>query len=222
MPAEPHSLSNKERRQRERRVWRIAFGLSVLAHVLVFLLWAGDPDFLSPFAAAGPRAGDNRAARGGGLQTMNIRTPPPVPMNPPPVPVPTLQNIDPPEFEDEPQEMADVLGEGPGTEGPGTETGEGEGDAGTAETGYNRMVPPSPRGMIIPPADESLEGREVEVWVFVDATGRVVADSTRLRPPTPDRDFNRRLLEEAADWVFRPATQGGKPVAAWFPYTISM
>jgi hypothetical protein len=76
--------------------------------------------------------------------------------------------------------------------------------------------------MIMPPANRSLRGRQVEVWVFVDEAGRVVADSTRLRPPTPDRDFNRRLIEEAAEWVFDPARQHGRPVAAWFPYTISM
>lgn len=221
MSQDSHSLTNRERRRRERRVWRIAFGVSVLAHLLVFFLWTTGVEFLSPFAAAGPRANDDRAARGG-LQTMNIRTPPPVPTNPPPVPLPTLTNIEPPEFEESQEQMAEVMGDRPGTEGPGTETGEGEGDAGTAETGLNRLVPPSPRGMIIPPADESLRGREVEVWVFVNESGRVVADSTRLRPPTPNRDFNRRLLQEAADWVFRPAMRGGQPVAAWFPYTISM
>ncbi len=221
MQQESHDLSNRERRQKERRVWRIAFGVSVLAHLLVFLLWTGDVDLDSPFAAAGPRAGDNRAARGG-LQAMNIRTPPPLPTNPTPVPVPTLTDVEPPEFEESQEDVASVLGDRPGTEGPGTETGEGEGDGGTDETGRYTMVPPSPRGMIIPPADESLRGREVQVWVFVNESGRVVADSTRLRPPTPDRDFNRRLLQEAADWVFRPATQGGQPVAAWFPYTISM
>ena len=84
------------------------------------------------------------------------------------------------------------------------------------------MVPPSPRGMIIPPTNDRLRGRQVEVWVFVDATGQVVADSTRLNPPTSDRGFNRRLIQEAAEWVFNPAMQGGQPVAAWFPYTISM
>ena len=60
------------------------------------------------------------------------------------------------------------------------------------------------------------------MWVFVDAAGKVVADSTRLNPPTSDRGFNRRLIDEAAEWVFNPATRNGQPVAAWFPYTISM
>jgi hypothetical protein len=76
--------------------------------------------------------------------------------------------------------------------------------------------------MIIPPTNKKLRGSAVEVWVFVNEGGRVVADSTRLNPPTSDRGFNRRLIEEAAEWVFTPAMKEGKPVAAWFPYTISM
>ena len=80
----------------------------------------------------------------------------------------------------------------------------------------------APRGMIIPPQNDDLRGTEVQVWVFVDTRGRVVADSTRLDPPTRDRGFNRRLIREAAEWVFRPAVQEGKPVASWFPYRISM
>ena len=76
--------------------------------------------------------------------------------------------------------------------------------------------------MIIPPANKGLRGVEVQVWVFVNEHGRVVADSTRLDPPTRDRGFNRQLMREAAQWVFRPGTLDGKPVAAWFPYVISM
>ena len=76
--------------------------------------------------------------------------------------------------------------------------------------------------MIIPPANKSLKGERVQVWVFVSEDGRVVADSTRLRPPTSDRDFNERLIREAAEWIFEPGRKGGKPVATWFPYTISM
>ena len=74
----------------------------------------------------------------------------------------------------------------------------------------------------MPPTNERLKGTQIQVWVFVDERGRVVADSTRLRPPTRDRGYNRRLIDEAAEWVFEPAQQDGQPVASWFPYTISM
>jgi hypothetical protein len=76
--------------------------------------------------------------------------------------------------------------------------------------------------MIIPPSNRTLRGTTVEVWVFVDEAGKVIPDSTRLNPPTKDRGFNQRLIREAAEWVFRPAMQAGKPVASWFPYQISM
>ena len=88
--------------------------------------------------------------------------------------------------------------------------------------GRFRLVPPTPRGMIIPPANDALRGTTVEVWVFVDEQGRGVPDSTRLNPPTKDRRFNQRLIREASEWVFRPAQQAGKAVASWFPYQISM
>lgn len=218
-----HDLDLTARRTQIRRIWRNAFLVSLLLHILVFFLWRTDGPLLSPFAAAGPRAGDNRAA-GGAIQSMAIRIPPPRPIVPPRIPLPTV-TPDLVEFEPEvePSPM-DVIGDRPGnTPGPpGLEGGTGQGDGGTAAEGLFRLVPPSPRGMIMPPANDKLKGREVEVWVFVDERGRVVPDSTRLEPPTSDRDFNRRLIQEAAEWVFEPARKGGKAVASWFPYTIAM
>ncbi len=217
-------LTLEGRRTRDRKIWRNGLLASLLLHVLLFALWKYDGPLMSPFAAAGPRAGDNRAA-GGAMQSMAIRIPPPRPIVPPRIPLPTVTPVEPMDFEPQVEpNLVDVIGDRPGnTPGPpGLEGGTGRGDGGTAEEGLFRLVPPSPRGMIMPPANDNLKGREVEVWVFVDERGRVVADSTRLEPPTSDRDFNRRLIREAAQWVFEPARQGGKPVASWFPYTISM
>jgi hypothetical protein len=135
----------------------------------------------------------------------------------------SLEDI-PVEFDFEPQlDLAAAMGEAPGTsEGPpGIEGGQGRGDGGTAEQGFFRVVPPSPRGIIYPPSNKKLRGKSIEVWVFVDATGRVVADSTRLNPPTSDGGLNRQLIREAAEWVFHPAKRDNEPVASWFPYTIS-
>jgi hypothetical protein len=218
----PQNKSKTERYQEERRMWRFAFLASLVLHVLVFVLWPSSDFLVSPFAAAGPRAGDNRAA-GGAMQAMNVRVPPPRPIVPPKIPLPMTDAVPVEQFEPEVQiETASILGDRPGDEGPGLEDGDGRGDGGDAAEGLFRMMPPSPRGMIIPPANRRLKGEEIQVWVFVDERGRVVADSTRLRPPTSDRGFNERLLREAAEWIFEPARQGGKPVAAWFPYTISM
>lgn len=222
-PEERPTLSVRERKGRDRRVWRYAFLVSLAVHTLVFLLWRHERVFIPPFSAAGPRAGDARAAQGT-MEALNLRPPTEAPVIPPPVPLPTVvADIEPVEVEPEDRvEVSGLEGMDPGLEAPGLEDGEGRGDGGTAEEGLNRLIPPSPRGMIIPPSNDNLKGKQVEVWVFVNARGRVVADSTRLRPPTPDRDFNRRLIREAAEWVFEPAKRGGQAVASWFPYTISM
>jgi len=214
----------KERRASQDRMFRNALVVSLLFHVVVFFFWRVVPLPPSPLSAAGPRAGDFRAA-GGGMQALNLQPPRPQPTTPPRVPIITLEMMDPVLFDPEPQiDLSSLLSEGSGmADGPpGIEGGQGRGDGGTAAEGFFRLVPPSPRGMIIPPTNQSLRGKQVEVWVFVDVTGRVVADSTRLNPPTSDRGFNRRLMEEAAEWIFNPAKRDDQPVAAWFPYTISM
>lgn len=218
----PFDLSNEQRRESERKIWRATLLGSLFLHVLVFVLFSAHDTLQSPFAAAGPRAGDDRASSGG-LQAMNVRIPPPRPIIPPKIPLPLVLDVQPVEIEEDVRiETASILGDNPGDEGPGLDVGDGQGDGGNAEEGRFRMVPPSPRGMIIPPANKKLKGEQVQVWVFVNVSGRVVADSTRLRPPTSDRDFNERLIREAAEWIFEPGRKGGKPVATWFPYTISM
>ena len=214
--------SNAERRRRERGVWRMALYLSVLAHVLVFVFFPVQTVLVSPYAAAGPPSRDPSAASGS-MQALNLSTPRSVPLVPPLVPLVTAIEIEPMDFEEVAAvDVSSLTGRGLGLEGLGISAGTGRGDGGTGDEGLFRMVPPAPRGMIIPPFNQRLKGSEVEVWVFVDERGRVVPDSTRLRPPTADRDYNRRLIREAAEWVFQPATQGGRPVATWFPYRFSM
>ncbi len=119
-------------------------------------------------------------------------------------------------------ETASILGDRPGDDGPGLLEGDGLGDAGNAAEGLFRLVPPSPRGMIIPPSNRSLRGQEIQIWVFVNEFGRVVADSTRLQPPTSDSDYNDRLVRVAAEWIFEPARKGGQAVSSWFPVMVAI
>ncbi len=218
-----HDQTNEERRRRLRTIWWRGLAGSVVLHALIFLAFGSSPLPLSPFAAAGPRAGDNQAARGS-MEALALSTRPPAPIVRPLVPLPTIDPVEPIEFDEEIEtDLGSIMGEQAGLDAaPGLETGTGAGDGGTADEGRFRVTPPTPRGMILPPTNDNLKGKTVEVWVFVDETGRVVADSTRLNPPTSDRSFNRRLIEEAAEWVFRPALKGGRPIASWFPYQISM
>ncbi len=221
-------LSLGERRDREQARWRRSLLVSLGVHVLVGLFFLGTRPVIppSPFSAAGPQNNDDEAAAGG-MQVVTIRVPPQeeIIRPPPPIETPSLE-FRPVEVADVPQvevELAQLAGELPDPDtGPGTTNGEGQGDGGTTEEGRFTLVPPSPRGMIIPPTNRDLRGREVEVWVFVDVRGRVVADSTRLNPPTGNGDFNRRLIREAAEWIFNPARRGEEAVASWFPYKISM
>jgi hypothetical protein len=239
MSASQIRLDVHERRRQEQSIWRAALLVSLLAHLVAFVGWRTAILPTSPFSAAGPRNNDPRAAGGGGaLRAFNLRVPEPRPIIRPPAPLALNIEVEPVVVPPDPlPDLKTVLGARPtegnaagaGT-GAGTGTGSGvgpgsgtgRGDGGTGTEGRYRLEPPVPRGMIIPPSNRSLKGTTVEVWVFVDETGKVVADSTRLNPPTRDRAFNQRLVREAAEWVFKPAMQAGKAVASWFPYQISM
>lgn len=222
-------LGLEDRREHADRRWRWALLVSAGIHLVIFLLLlVGRPPIPpSPFSAAGPRAQDDRAAAGG-MQVVTIQAPPEpeVVRPPPPVITPSMENVERVTFDEVAVlevQQAQLAGELPIPElGPGTADGEGQGDGGTTDSGRFEIVPPAPRGMIIPPTNRSLRGSEVEVWVFVDERGRVVPDSTRLDPPTRDGGFNRRLIREASEWIFTPARKGTERVAAWFPYRISM
>ena len=215
------ALTNDERRRRERPVWRVALGVSVLVHILLFLTWPAASNLVSPFSAAGPRLGDDRAAAGS-MQAMNLAIPPSVPIIPPPIPTLTIEPVEMIEFDEDARvQPAENLGVGLADSGPiGLETGSGAGDGGTADEGRFRLTPPTPRAMILPTFADALKDRGVAIWVWVDRTGRVVPDSTRLEPPTSDRRLNERLIAEAADWIFAPARQGGETVASWFDYRV--
>ncbi len=192
-------------------------------HLLVFLLWWGEAELVSPFAAAGPRAGDNRAARGG-MQAMTIRVPPPRPIVRPRVPLLSFDPVPLDELLEEEQqqiETASILGDRPGVDGPGLLDGDGAGDGGTAASGRFRDIPPRPTHMIFPVCGRDVCREPIEVWVFVDEYGQVVADSIRLRPPSSDRSTNDRLIREAAEFVYEPARSGGKPVASWYFYAVT-
>jgi hypothetical protein len=214
--------SAEERRRRERPVWVRGLLVSLAVHALILALFPVQSILVDPHSAAGPRAGDDRAA-GGSLQAMNIRTPPATPIVPPPLPLPTVAEVEPVEFEPEPVfEKPALSGEGIGAlEAPGLADGTGAGDGGTSDEGLYRMEAPFPQAIFWPPDPPDLDDGSVEVWVFVDARGRVVPDSTQLRPPTRDRGWNRRVIELSAEWVFKPARKDGEPVAAWFPYSVA-
>jgi outer membrane biosynthesis protein TonB len=217
-----------------RRAFRAGLVVSLVVHGLLLLSFAGQSLPPSPYAAAGERQRDARAAAGGGMEAVQLRPPDVAVALPVPVPVPDPDPDPAPEDESEPEVEAVPLGAlvetstAPGTQGPsvdrGIASGTGQGDGGTEADGRFRVVPPRPRGLTLPPGDRpnDVRGKEIEVWVYVAANGQVVADSTRLSPPSGDRRFDRRLREHAAAWVFEAARRDGRAVAEWFRYTIIM
>lgn len=229
------SRRTDELKVRHRRIRLGGLVASLLVHLVIFLLFAGDSTPRSPFAAAGPRAGDDRAAAaGGGVQVVNLRVVTPRQEVPrPSVPVPIPAEVPEPEEvpqEEEPEqvELAEAPGTGGQDEGPepgtGIAGGDGQGDGGTDAEGRFRVTPPAPRGLILPPSDrpKKVRGKEVAVWVFVTEEGDVVADSTRLLPSTGDSKFDERLKRQASEWVFQPAKRGDQTVAEWFRYILSL
>lgn len=229
----------RERKREENRRYNRALawglGLSVLGHALLVLIFSGRPLPISPFAAAGERMGDIRAAAGGGMEAIQLRTPTEVLQPPPPIPQPTpdVTEPEPPEPEMPVEEVpAIALGDqvaAPGTEGldegPGLAEGEGLGDGGTEAEGRFRVVPPNPTYFGIPPTEDrpdEVRGRELVVWVYVTASGDVVPDSTRVDPRIRDRGFARRFNEYVSGWRFEPARKDGQPVGEWFRYSVTM
>lgn len=101
---------------------------------------------------------------------------------------------------------------------PGRGGGEPGARAGEPAGGGTRR-PPVPRS-VLPEWDppEQVRGTEVVVRVHVDAAGRPTGP-VELCPPTPSRDFNRRLREKVRAMEFAPARIDGQPVAGWAELT---
>jgi len=224
--------------RRWKRTRRVALLASLALHVVAVLLFRQarplpDPDY----AAADETPGADGAPLGGGMQAvaLSIETPAsampePEPVVTPPVAEPVVRPRPQPTGPRPPTtDRADGSGSSGGQgQGTGTGTGEGTGSGGGTGSGTGgdagAVTAPSPRGLILPPTDRpaDVRGRTVTVHVFVNERGRVVPDSTRLSPSTGDRGFDNRLKQKAGEWSFRPATRGGVPIAAWFPFTITL
>jgi periplasmic protein TonB len=240
---DPDDRSSRIREERDwRRALRVGLAAAIVLHLLLLALWRITlPDPETAAAAAGPANRDIRAAEGGtgGMQQVDVRVaqpeqpreepaPDPVPI-PEPVPVPEVRP-EPREPRPDPRPPVQLAGTAvgdtrtPGTGGAGSTVGEGTtgtgaGGGGTAPAGPPAATAPVPRGMILPPSERPRTGvSSVTVLVHVNAQGRV--DQVRLDPPTGDAAYDRRLARSAREWSFEPARQGGRAVAAWYPYEI--
>jgi hypothetical protein len=234
--------------ERADRIWHRVLGLALLlaliVHAAILLSMRSTSLPQMATSAAGPPMGDFRAAAGGGggMEMVQVRVQEEQATSeeavPEPVPVPEVEiEVEPvPQPDPTPTRAPDVAiatpgvgtaGEGAGrgeTTGPGLADGRGQGGGGGDAEGAAGMVAPVPRGLFLPPqgVPSDARGREITVFVFVNSQGRVISDSTRIQPPTRDARFNRRLRDQASEWVFEPARRGGQAVPAWFQYGLTL
>ncbi|HWV57253.1 MAG TPA: energy transducer TonB [Longimicrobiales bacterium] len=224
-----HSLTRTEELdRRHRRIMMVSLLLSLLVHASLLLWSSRFHAQVMLDSAAGRRTGDDRAAAAGGVQAVTLRLEQEVVIRPP-EPV-TIADVVVEVEEVQPSVEIEAVGfeglagdeTGPG-EGPGVDDGTGTGDGGTGEEGLFRQLPPTPRSLMTAPSGvpSSIRGKEIQVAVFVDESGRVVPDSTRIQPPSGNSRYDEELMRRAAQWLFEPATRGGERVAAWFEYTLT-
>jgi hypothetical protein len=85
-----------------------------------------------------------------------------------------------------------------------------------------QVQPPMLQGIVIPPMDHpaSVEGKHFQVRMLVDASGRVVKDSTTFTPEVTPSTFRRAFAENVAGYRFHPAMVGGCAVSGIASTTI--
>ena len=198
--------------------YRAALGWSLLIsavlHAAVFFAWRSGP------SVAGGPAEASEAVRplnlGGALQAVSFSLARPFEIPAPPEPA---------DLTDEPlidvPEIAGALTPTLGTPGLRSADASGSGAArgpGLGGTGA-RTTSPVPRSLIPEwnPPDE-VRGTRVTARVRIDADGNPVGE-VLLLPPTPNREFNRALVEKVLRMEYIPAQRDGRPVEAWAEIT---
>jgi len=203
--------------RRHRVAWRVGMLVSVALHALAFLLWRGAAPV--PVDPAPDRSVAAPAAGGGALRALAVRVPATREIPPPPRPVLAVEvpEVEVRDFE-APMTGPVLAPVSQVALVPGREGG-ARGGPGGSGGGEDAFVPPMPRS-VIPHWDppESVRGLEVTVRVHVDADGRPTGD-VELVPPTPDRGFNREIIDRVHDMEYHPASRNGRPVPGWAEIT---
>jgi len=188
--------------------------ISALLHAAVLFAWRSGPS-----VARGPGEASEAVRTldlGGALQAISFSLARPFEIPAPPEPA---------DLTDEPlidlPEIGGALTPALGTPGLGSTDASGSGPArgsGLGGTGA-RTTSPVPRSLIPEwnPPDE-VRGTRVTARVRVDADGNPVGE-VLLLPPTPNREFNRALVEKVLRMEYIPAQRDGRPVEAWAEIT---
>lgn len=225
---QPSIAPSRRNSARQRRAWWVGFLLSAAIHLVLLFGWRADDRSGPGSLAAGPRAGDFRAAAGGGpLIAIDVAAPKPIDVPPPPEVRPRVDLPDVPERDLQPEVLA-VSFQGPtggqatpGSGGPGLPGAEGAGDGGDDLEGRDRRTYPTPRS-IIPrwDAPKELKGHRVTFRVKVDARGEPTGE-VEMQPRIRDADFARRVREDLLAMDYLPGRLDGRPVAEWAELTFT-
>jgi TonB family protein len=193
---------------------------SVAFHLLLFLVWQTVPVLPEPGSQGAAASKSPWKPGGGALWATNVALPRQVEIPPPPRPrldpdAPIIERV---EMESASPTLAltpaaaGLAGRGTGVSGGGTGDGEGAGGGG-------RLVAPVPRSLVPqwdPPDD--VRGLRVTIRVEVDKRGRATGQ-VELVPPTPNKKFNRQLMDKARRMQYYPARRDGRPVTGWAEIT---
>jgi hypothetical protein len=188
--------------------------ISAVLHATVFFAWRSGPSV----AGAGPAEASESVrtlSLGGALQAVSFSLAPPFEIPAPPEPA---------DLTDDPLiDLPEIAGALTSTLGaPGLlradASGSGAPGPGLGGTGA-RTTSPVPRSLVPEwnPPDE-VRGTRVTARVRVDAGGNPVGE-VQLLPPTPNREFNRALVEKVLRMEYIPARRDGRPVEAWAEIT---
>jgi hypothetical protein len=213
---------------RQRKALWTGLAISAAFHALLLFGWrAPSPDGTGSLAA-GPRAGDYRAAEGGGeMIALAIAAPRPIEVPAPPQSRPRIH--DPDLFVPEPERhviaasLSGPTGGAPaeGRAGQGLPGVDGAGDGGTERSGHDRSSPPTPRS-ITPRWDppRELRGQRVTLRVHVDALGEPTGE-IEIQPRIADSGFEKQLRRDVLAMDFLPARRDGRAVADWAELTLT-
>ena len=205
--------------ERWRDRYRAALGWSLLIsavlHAAATFVWRSDP--------SGARAGPAEASEavrtltfGGALRAVSFSLAPPFEIPAPP----ELADLT-----DEPLIDLPVIGGAltPALGTPGLRNADASGSGSARRPGLGgvgaRTTSPVPRSLVPEwnPPDE-VRGTRVTARVRVDANGKPVGE-VELLSPTPNREFNRALVEKVLRMEYIPAQRDGRPVEAWAEIT---
>jgi len=213
---------------RQRKALWIGFAISAAFHGLLLFGWrTASPDGPGSLAA-GPRAGEFRAAAGGGeLVALAIAAPRPIEVPAPPATRPQIRDpeirVQEPERHLITASLNGPSGGSPaeGRAGPGLPGADGAGDGGADREGRDRRTFPTPRS-IIPrwDAPRELKGQRVTLRVRVDATGEPTGE-IEIQPKLANAGFEKQLRRDVLAMDFLPGRQDGRAVADWAELTLT-